>query len=80
MIAKNQNKTLRDKLKIIYCKRFYQTLQQYKFNVFYIVVIVLKMQSVETLHQNEVISALWNKNAPEKCRIGLADVVSTLIC
>ena len=30
---------------------------------------------LEILHSNEVISCLYSKNAPEKCRIGLADAV-----
>ena len=37
------------------------------------------MAELEFLHPNEVISCLWSKNAPEKCRIGLADVVSETI-
>ena len=30
---------------------------------------------VETLTPNEVVSCLYSKSAPEKCRIGLADAV-----
>jgi hypothetical protein len=30
---------------------------------------------VETLNANEVVSCLWNKNASEKCRVGLSDIV-----
>jgi hypothetical protein len=33
------------------------------------------MQSVEVLSSNDVISSLWSKNAPEKCRLGLTDTV-----
>ena len=33
------------------------------------------MSVVEFLSPNDVICCLWNKNSPEKCRIGLADAV-----
>jgi phage terminase large subunit-like protein len=33
------------------------------------------METVSVLSSNEVVSCLWNKNAREKCRIGLADII-----
>ena len=33
------------------------------------------MSEVEILSPNDVISCLWNKNAAEKCFIGLGDVL-----
>ncbi len=33
------------------------------------------MSEVEVLPSNDVLTCLWNKNAAEKCRIGLSDVV-----
>ena len=33
------------------------------------------MESLVTLSPNEVLGCLWNRNAREKCRIGLADAI-----
>ena len=33
------------------------------------------MSELEILSGNEVLTCLWNKNASEKCRIGLSDVI-----
>ena len=33
------------------------------------------MSEVEILPSNDVLTCLWNKNAAEKCRIGLSDVI-----
>ena len=34
---------------------------------------------VDTLACNEIISALWSQNASDKCRIGIADIVSDFV-